>query len=409
MVRRLLLASLVCAAAAEARPKSKLVEIRTLPSTVKGLAATLKTEKPGDFREALLWSLETKLREKGTELTEPDAIDAMTEALLGRIFEEMAAANDVWTWEGQDGPRGDVLIRGTVKLKPGRTSSGFDKKFTVSPKGKRIDRGYLNTPCTVQVVTAAGEAEWFEWVGSKGWGAALHAVQVTDDVARVGLQLLSPGKADAPAPRHERPVWVAYFRRERPDAPWELFLFEPYTSKEQRTQESNLLPADPRAKLTDAQKKLVLALRMEDVRLLDASKAALSAKDYAWFTLHGLTEAPVDAKTVGWLDAYRTSDHPLVRAAAVLKAASLGGPVDPVELLDLRGQVKVKAVQEQALASLAKVLDASTEVPTEEDKAALAKLGGGEDVKVLRAAARVKAGGKTLLFMKGEGGWAPVK
>lgn len=405
MRRPLVLAVALLAASSPARPK--LIELRSLPQAPKALAAALAKEKPGALREALVSLLETKLREQGAEVSDPDELDALAAATFQKIFDDMAAPTEVWTWEGDDGPRGEVLIRERVLLLPGRTTSGFSRRYTVRPKGKRIDRGYLDTDCTVEVGVAKSEPDWHAWVERKGWGAALHPVLATDDVARVVVSLLSPGTSGSPAPRHERPVWVAYFKKEK--AGWQVLDFQPATAKEQRLQEANVLPSDPKEKLTDAQRKLVLALRMEDVKLINPARTVFLGREASWFSLAGLTECPVDAKTLEWLDPYRTSEHPLVRAAAVLKVVSLGGAVQPSELLDAITQVRVRAVQAEAMKALDALLEGGAEAVGDEDRAALAKLGGGDDVKVLKGVARVKVGNKLQFFKKGESGWVAPK
>lgn len=405
MRRLAVLAVALLAAASPARPK--LIEFKSLPQAPKAIAAALAKEKPGPMREALLSLLETRLREKGSEVSDPDQLDAIAATMFQKIFDDMAAPTEVWTWEGDDGPRGEVLIRGHVLLLPGLTTSGFSKRYTVKPMGKRIDRGYLNTECTVEVGVAKSEADWHQWIEKKGWGAALHPVLATDDVARVVLSIFSPGTSASPAPRHERPVWVAFFKKEKGE--WQLLDFPPAAAKEQKLQEANALPADPKERLTDPQRRLVLALRMDDVKLLNPARTAFLGREASWFDLTGLTECPVDAKTLDWLDPYRASEHPLVRAAAVLKVVSLGGAVQPAELLDAVTRVKVKAVQAAAMKALDALLEGSAEPVGDEDQAALAKLGGGGDVKVLKGVARVKVGNTLQFFTKGDGGWAAPK
>lgn len=396
-------------ALAAARPKSVMMEFRNVPSSPRAMAKVLTTEKPGAFRNKVLDALESKLREKGEPLEDPDAIDAMTAVMFEKLLEDMAAATDVWVWEANDSPRGDLLIRQTVKLYPGQNSSGFTKAVTVSPKGKRIDRGYLNTPCTVEVSVAKGPADWHAETEKNGkWVAALHPVKQSEGVARVAVSLFSPGKGEPPAPRHERPVWLAFFKQEAAGAPWELLFFEPAVAKEQRLQETNLLPGDGKAKLTDAQKQLVLDLRMQDVRFINPERKTLTKDELKWVSLEGLSGSPLDAKRVAWLDPYRLSEVPMVRAVAVLRTAQLGGAVGVAEVAKAVETVKAVAVQAEALALLGKLLDASTEEVAETDKALLEK-DGATEARVLEDFARVKKGNKLVFYKRGGAGWAVLK
>jgi hypothetical protein len=408
-MRLVMLCLAVVSAVTWAKPKSVLMEFRSVPSSPKALAKVLATEKPGAFRDKALEALETKLREQGEPLEDPDTIDAMTAVMFEKIFEDMAAPTDVWVWEANEAPRGDVLIRETVKLYPGQNSTGFTKSITVSPKGKRIDRGYLNTPCTVRLSVAKSPAEWHAEVEKNGrWVAALHPVKQSEGVARVAVTLLSPGKGEPPAPRHERPVWLAFFRQEAPGAPWELLFFDPAVAKEQKLQEANILPGDGKGKLSDAQKQLVLALRMEDVRLINPDRKTLTKDELKWVTLEGLTTSPVDTKHVAWLEPYRVSEVPLVRAVAVLRTAQLGGAVGVAEVVKVVETVKALPVQAEALGLLGKLLDASTEPVAETDRAVLEK-DGGSDVRVLEDVARVKRGGKVVFYKRGAAGWDVLK
>ncbi|MBL9038132.1 MAG: hypothetical protein JNG84_06430 [Archangium sp.] len=387
---------------ASARPTPTFIEIKTMPSTVGGIGAMLEREKAGPFRQKLLVALEQKLREGGTELTNPDDLDAMTETLLGKIIEDMAAPTDIWVWETNAAPKGDLLVHGPLKLMPGRNSSGFTKKYTVVALGKRIDRGYLNETCNVEVGVAKSVPEWHAWVETKGWGASLHPVLATDGVARVALQLLSPGKSDRPGPRHERPVWLAFFRQVDAGGPWELLSLEPLTAKEQRHQETNFFAENQKGEpLTDVQKQLVLSLRMEDVRLINPERQTLSQHEDNWLLLRGPTESPVTRKTVKWLDAYRASESPMVRAVAVLRSAELGGAVTPEELFDVMASVRTLTLQADALRVLNRLFDREGTPPEAADAAVFR----GENPRVIRNLGRARSGDTLLLYKKGPAGW----
>jgi hypothetical protein len=403
------LVSLLASSEALAKPKSVMLEVRGVPSAPQAMARLLVTEKPGPFRAQVLDALLTRLREQGQPLEEPDAVDAMARVMFERALQDMAAATDVWVWQPTEAPRGDVLIRETVKLWPGQTSSGFTAVVTVSPKGKRIDLGFLDTPCTVRVSVAKSEADWHAEAEQRGrWVASLHPVRQVDGVALVALSLLSPSKGEPPAPRHERPVWLALFRRETVSGPWELVGFEPAVAREQRLQESNLLPGDGKAKLSDAQRQLVLALRMHDVRLINPNRKALSAYELAWVSLEGLSGRVVDAKHVAWLAPWLTSDVPLVRAVALLRTAELGGEVKPADVVGVLQAVRAAPVQAEAMRLLSSLVGASAEAVSESDKAVLARAPS-DEVRVLGDVARVRRGDQETFFTRGKAGWQPLR
>lgn len=394
---------------AAAKPKSVMLEFRNVPGSPKAMAKVLATEKPGAFRNKVIDALETKLREKGEPLDDPDAIDAMTAVMFERILEDMAAKTDVWVWEANESPRGDLLVRETVKLLPGQNTTGFTKSVTVSPQGKRIDRGYLNTPCTVQLSVAKSEGDWHAEAEKNGkWVAAVHPVKQSEGVARVVVSLFSPGKGDPPAPRHERPVWVAFFKQEAPGTPWELMWFDPAVAKEQKLQEANLLPGDGKAKLSDAQKQLVLALRMEDVRLINPKRKTLTKDELKWVSLEGLSGPVVDAKHVAWLEGYRTAESPMVRAVAVLRIAQLGGEVKVAEVVNAIETVMALPVQAEAMGVLSRLVAASTEPVSESDKAVLAQ-DRADEVQILGEIARVRRGSQNTFYKRGEAGWKVIK
>lgn len=407
-MRTILFVLLLVAATAPARPKSTFIEIKSLPGSVKGLAAVVEKEKPGDFRKQAIWAMEAKLRESGEELTDPDAIDSLADEMLKRVLEDMAGNTEIYKWEGDDAPRGDLLIRETLYVLPGRTTSGFSKKYTVRPMGKRIDRAYRNTDQTLKVVVAKSPAEWFTHVESKGWGVAFDSIRVTDSVARVVMRFLSKGGPDQVYARHERPVWVAFFKQEAVGGPWSPVLFNPAAAQLQRDQETTMLPADPKEKLTDAMKQHLFAIRVGDLALINQNRSTLHESEAKWTSLNGLSGSVVDAKTLGWLDVLRMSDDALVRAAGALKIVSLGGSVTVDELLDVLTSVKVARVQAEALLALNKLLDASAETPSADDVAVITKLGGAGDVKLSGTAARLKAATTTKYFKKGAKGWDPV-
>ncbi len=387
--------------------KPMILEIKTLPASPHAALAMLAKEKPGAFRRQLVSAIETKVREKGAPVNEVNAVDEMTLATFGKIFEELAAPTDVWDWSGQDGtPHGEVLMRKTVKLRPGVTSSALSKAFTVTPKGKRIDRGYADSSLTVEVSVAKSEQDFYVEVEQRRhWVAIVWPVVAFDNVARVAVQFLSPGTSESPAAHHERPLWIAFFKLEHE---WQFADLEPYTALEQRLQESNVLPADPKEKLTEAQKQLVLAMRMNDLKAINPARAVLSAAELKLVSLEGLTESPVDAKHLAWLEPWRDDPNALARGVALLRLAQLGGKVTAPELASVVEQVRALAVQAEALTALGKLLETSTEPLSETDKAQLSK-SSSDVIKAQAGIAEVKPPtSAATFFKKTSGGWAPL-
>ncbi len=378
-------------------------------SSPRAMLAALEPMKPGPARDALMLQLDTKLREKGAPLDDPEQLDALAGLMFQRILEDMAAPGEVWTWEGDDAPRGDVLIREKLLLFPGRVSSEFKKDITVTPKGKRIDRSYADTACKVTVQPAKSEPEWNGWVETKGWGAAMHEVKWMDDVARVAVTVTAPGKAGMPGPKHQRPAWIGYFKRPKKSEPWTVGLFAPTQAKEQKAAEANVSSLDAKVQATEQHKKLVLALRMEDVRMIPPTRTALTPHEANWFSLKGLTGSPVDAKTQGWLEPYRADVSPMVRAAAVVKLLELGGKAKGGELADILVNVRLTQVVADAQALLDAMLDAGDAALTDEQKGSLAQLAGAGEVRSLPDVVRVKSQGKVTYFRKAPYGWEEVK
>jgi hypothetical protein len=404
-VRALLLFASIWSTAVVAKPV--IIDIKTVPSTPRAALAMLAKEKPGPFRRQLVAAIEARVREKGTPVTDVSAIDEMTLATFGKIFEELAAPTDVWDWSGQEGaPHGEVLSRKTVKVRPGTTSSALSKAFTVTPKGKRMDRGFSDMAMTVEVSVAKSDQDFFVEVEQrKHWVAVVLPVVAFDNVARVAVQFLSPGTSESPAAHHERPLWVAFFKL---DHDRQFAHLEPYTALEQRLQESNVLPFDPKEKLTEAQKQLVLTMRMDDLKAINPARGTLSPAELKLVSLEGLTESPVDPKHVAWLEPWRTDENPLARGVALLRIAQLGGKVSAPELASVVEQVRAGAVQTEALAALGRLLDGSTEMLSETDKAQLTK-NSTDAIKSLAGIAKLNASGKVSFFKQSAGGWAPLR
>jgi hypothetical protein len=198
-------------------------------------------------------------------------------------------------------------------------------------------------------------------------------------------------------------LWVAYFTLDAKDP--QLALFEPYLATEQKLQEANVLPADPKEKLVDAQKQLVLAVHLMDLRLINPLRKTLTATELKYVQLEGLTESPVDARHVAWLEPWRADENDLTRAVTVLRIAQLGGTVTVPEVVFILEHVRAVQVQAEAFALLGKLLDASTQTVSETDKAQLAKHGA-DDIKASGDIARVRLGGRVTFYRQGKSGWS---
>jgi hypothetical protein len=388
----------------------QVIEVfKTTPASTRALAQLYEKEKPGAWKTQLLWTLEARLREKGTPLDTPEDIDALTKLMFEKILSEMSAPTEVFSWSKDDAPRGELLLREKVKLFPGQNSSHFKESFVFSPKGKRIDRAFANTPLTVEVSVAKSEVDFYGTLESSSsyWAAGLHQVMVSENVARVVVQLFSPGRGDPPAAIHQRPIWLGLFRRASDMASWETVDFAPALSQFQKGQEANILPADGKEKLSDAMRQLILNLRMADVRYINPARKVLTAHELSFVLLVGLNgELPLDAKKMVWLEPYRIDENPLVRAVAILRLASLGGVVTGTELVSVLESVRALPVQVEANGALTKLL-ATAAMASEEDKKVLAKAET-DEVRVLDGIAMVSAGGRQVFYKKVSERWKPV-
>lgn len=391
------------------RPKSSVFEIKTLPNKVKALATIVEREKGGDFRTQAVWALETRLREQGVVLAEPDAVDALLDEMLQRMVSDMSSSSDVYKNEGDDAPRADFIDAETALVFPGRNSSTFSKTYTARPVGKRLTRALYNKDCKLKVTVAKSAGEWFQHVETKGWGIAIDPVLVNDAVARVVVRLFSKGEGQVAFSRHERPVWVAFFKQEVDGGPWLPVLWNPVQAKLQRDQETTLLPVDPKAKPTDAIKQHVLSVRFGDLAFINPARSTLHETELKWTTLNGLSGTVVEAKNVAWLEPYRRSEGPLVRAAAILKGTGLGVSASSDELLDVISSVKHARVQAEALLILGKQLDASNDIPSDEDRLTLTKAGGPGVVSVWKNAARLKTDTSMKLYRRAGSTWQLVE
>lgn len=330
-MRRIIVLAALAASTAFAASRVKFIDFRSIPRTVPGLRTLLGKEKNQDTRTAAALTLSNVMRQSGKPILAPETDVAVT-VVLDAVFDQMAAPTDIYTWEKDNfGARGDILCREKALLYPGVVSAGWEKKFTRLLKGKRIDRGYLNSDCTLTVTAAKTPEEFWAWVDTKGWGILPHTVLATDNVARVGLTLFSKGSTGI-APRAEKPVYVGFVHREKESADWTLLSAEPVTQLDVRKQESNIF-ADNQ-KPTDDERKERLAQWMELVKALPP-RASLTSLDQQYFLLQGTGADNITNKEKALLEPYRKHESALVRAAAELKLSRLGVATTPEALAAL--------------------------------------------------------------------------
>lgn len=311
--------------------KGKILEFKTMPRTVDGLAKQLEKEKDAVRRMGLAMVLDQMLREK-PETTDLKVYDEIGHLLLDKVLDQLAADTEVFEWPGgelQDefAPRGDVLGKGEARIYPGRISKNFRRTYIKTPRGKRVDRGFRGQPCRVNINVPDSEDEYFKWVEKEGFGIQMHSINIDGQYARAAMNFVSPGKGDKP-PRHERPVFVAFFKQPKPGTPWTVLSIEQVTALDYREQEVNIIP--PRsAQVSDWERKLRLAVWFEDVRTINPSRKAFTSEEERLFNLAGEGADKLEPAQLPLLEPYRMSDHPMVRAAAELKAIELGGATTP--------------------------------------------------------------------------------
>jgi hypothetical protein len=404
MVRLTLAACLLVSSMLAAKAPPVVIDLhpqkKVYPTSPKALAQLCAKEKPGPAQRQLLFMLEARLRELNTPIETPEDVDAITELMFEKIFNEMSAPTDIFSWKLDDAPRGEVLLREKIKLFPGQNTSKFLRKFTNIPKGKRIDRAFADSSLSLEVSVAKSETDFYNTLedsSSSVWGAAVHPVYSSENVARVAVQLFSPGRGDPPAAVHQRPVWVGLFQRETDASPWQVIDFAPALSQTQKGQESNMMPVDPKEKITDLHRQFILNLRMADVRYINPARKVLTAHELSFVLLLGLNgESPVDAKKVAWLEPYKASASPLVRAVAILRSAALDAPATPAELASVIENVKALPIQIEAAGALKKLLDAAP-LANESERKALAK-SVKDVVRVQSGFAMVSAGGRPTFY-----------
>jgi hypothetical protein len=321
-----LVAVLFVGLSAEAKGKGKIIDFRTVPKTLQTVADALgKEKKDATKRAALALTLDDMLRAKA-EVSDGKLYDELAGDLLNDVLDRMCEAGEVYSTErGPDSwhPRVDFFFKDSVKIYPGRVAKDFRRKYVKKALGKHIDSGYRNTPLTLEFSSAANEDEFQAWTDEKGWGVIIHEAHAEAGYARIGMSWVSPGTKEAPGSRVERPAWVAFYKQPKPGVgTYQLLAIESETAPDWRDQPLNLVP--PKTEPNDLERKLRLNVRMEEVRALPA-RPAFKGDEEKIFDLDGDGADKLEAAQVSWLDPYRESPWPMVRAAAELKVVSLGG------------------------------------------------------------------------------------
>ena len=301
-----------------------MIEFKTLPKTMATAVKALEKEKDQTRRYGLAMVIDQDLREKpaASDLT---VYDPIAHLLIDAALTQMAAPTDIFVWPGggkpEEGvPRGDILGKGEARILPGRVSKGFHRTYIKTPKGSKVDRGFVGQTSHLNVAVAESDDELFKGL-EKGefWGIALHTIHIDGQFARGGVTFISPATGETP-PRRERPAFIGLFRQLKPGLPWTVVSIEPMTVSDLRQQDVNMIA--PNSPPGDYEKRLRLAVAMEEVRTINPTRKEFTAEEERIFNLGGV----LDAAEVAWLDPYRLSENSMVRAAAELKAVQLGSP-----------------------------------------------------------------------------------
>lgn len=361
-MRAIAFATLLTAFAVQARVK--MLDLKKPPTTPPALVPLLLKEpkgKPSPAKVKLSLALDEALRTKGTALTQ-EAADQAIAVVLDGVFDHMAAGTDFYVWDKDTfSPRSDVLCRETAVLFPGRASPGFSKKFTKTNQGKRIDRGYLGSPCTVTVSTAPS-MEAARAASAKGWAIWVHEVLAAEvdpkaqsQVARVGLTFISPPSGSAP-PKWERPFYVGFALKPKADEPWALLSVEGPATKDWRQQPCNLCSTDGRA--NDVERHLRFDASLEVLRALDEKQPRLSDDEQAAFLIEGTNADAVGPKDKAWLQQRKADASAVVKGAVALKLVKLGEKKTPEELVALADALPHPWLKAQVVQQLVKAIGA---------------------------------------------------
>ncbi len=325
----LLLLLVLASFAALAKGHGKMIDLRTVPKTIPNVSDALaKEKKDPNKRAAYALTLDDMLRSK----PEADSrlYDELAGALINDVLDKMCEPTEVFATEVDPdkwNPRAEVFFKTDVRVYPGRVSGEFRRKYTKKPMGKNIDRGYRGQPATFDFQVAANEPEFTRWTDAKGWGVVIHEARFDSGVARIGLTWVSGGTKDKPGGHVEHPAWVAFYKQPKPGVgSFQLLSIEPETAVDWREQPINMVPA--KTEPNELERKLHLSVWMEDVRALPVRLAFLGDEEKI-FNLDGEGDDKLEAAQLSWLEPYREHTSPMVRAAAELKIARLGGQWKP--------------------------------------------------------------------------------
>jgi hypothetical protein len=357
----------VAAAGGWAKGKGKYVDLRSVPKTVTTLSEALPREKKDPTkRAAIALTLDDMLRAK-PEVTDPKLYDELAGALFNDVLDKMCEPSEVFSTDHDPekwNPRADVFFRETVKVFPSRVSPELHRKYTKKPQGKNIDRGYRGQAATLEFQTAESIDAFHAWTDTKGWGVIIHEAHVDTGVARIGLTWVSPGTPEKPGGHFEHPSWIAFYKQPKPGVgTFQLLAIEPETATDWRDQPLNLVP--PKTEPNDLSRKLRLAVWMDNVRALPVRPAFMGDEEKVFNLDAEGGEDRLEGAQLTLLDAYRGEASPaMVRAAAELKVAALGGNANPGNVQTLVKEIKHGAVK----AKLEELAKAPAGAPAEAPK-----------------------------------------
>ncbi len=305
--------------------RSKMVELKNVPKTAKSVADNLAKEKKDPNRRSLAVALDEMLR-AAPEVQDQAVYDQLAGLLLNDVFDRMGEPSDVFTTEyGPDkyGPRADIMIRESSKIRPGRVSKNFARNYIKKLQGKKIDPVYRGQMARFGMTVAENDAEFTKWTDTKGWGVVFHAGHLDPSgIARIGVTFVSPGTPEDPGGKFEQPSWIGFYSQQKPGVPFQALYVASATATDSREQLVNILP--PKVEPTDPVRKLAVAVWMEMVRALPLREKFTDEEQEIFDVTLDELEVPV-----GLIEAYRDSDSAMVRAAATAKAVKMGGALNP--------------------------------------------------------------------------------
>ncbi len=374
MSRPILLLALCLGLTAEAH--YKIIDLKSMPQKPAALTTLLRgKEKDPARRAAASLLLDNSLRDHGQELKSQQDAEAVLTLMLETTFAHMASANDVYGFNKDEfNPRADMLCKRILVL-PGRVSTGYSHKFTNKIETKKADSALQGKTCDTTVEAAKTEDEFYVWVENQGWGLLPYEVMINDEgVTRGGFQFLSPGTTSYRAPRFEKPVYVGF--SEKKDDAWQLIAMEPALVPDWRKQEANIYPPEAN-KVSEQEKRARVALWMESVRGVNNRRRAFIGPETNIFLVNGQGADHFDKAQVALFEPWLESEDLMVRAAAQIKYAQLGGGVTPASMGETMQKLSSIAARSELGKAIFRSLGASLDSGADaakEDKAAIEKV-----------------------------------